>query len=53
MKQFFDSEGNLHVIDNGRNHFVNGVCVNPLSPKFNQNVPADRLGDIGDTYKNL
>ena len=53
MKQriFRDEEGNHNLIDQGGNHFINGVCVNPLSNRFNINVPEERLGNIGDTYK--
>ena len=27
---FRDAEGNLHNVDLGFNHFINGQCVNPL-----------------------
>ena len=38
--QYFKVGGESHMIDDGRNHFVNGVCVNPLEGE----------GNIGDTH---
>tara|TARA_R110000796_G_scaffold59371_1_gene136792 strand:+ start:5167 stop:5394 length:228 start_codon:yes stop_codon:yes gene_type:complete len=38
--QYFKVDGESHMIDNGRNHFVNGVCVNPLEGE----------GNIGGTH---
>lgn len=41
--QYFKVGGENHMIDDGRNHFVDGVCVNPL----------DGEGNIGDTHPSL
>lgn len=38
--QYFKVGGDNHMIDRGGNHFVNGVCVNPI----------DGEGNIGDTH---
>jgi hypothetical protein len=38
--KYIDKSGAIHLIDLGGNHFMNGVCVNPL---INE-------GNIGDSY---
>ena len=38
--EYFKVGGDNHNIDNGGNHFVNGVLVNPIKGE----------GKIGDTY---
>lgn len=31
MGKLVDNQNNVHSIDNGNNHFINGKCVNPKS----------------------
>jgi len=40
MTEYFKVGGENHMIDDGGNHFVNGLCVNLL----------DGEGEIGDTH---
>lgn len=46
MGNYLDKKGNLHRIDRGGNHFIDGKCVNPIwDGKFSAKV--------GSTYKDL
>ena len=40
-KRFRDGYGNVEKIDSRGNHFINGMCVNPI---------AHVGGNIGDTF---
>lgn len=40
----FKHEGDIHIVDNGMNHFINGRCVNPLE---------DSTDNIGSTLTSI
>ena len=50
-KRFRVANGDLHRIDMGGNHFINGKCVNPLrSDLMLCDDDVWRHAEIGDTY---
>ena len=50
-KRFRLANGDLHRIDQGGNHFINGQCVNPLRADLKLcDDDVWRHAEVGDTY---